>query len=70
MDNPLDMLERKLEGTTAVQLAQEIGVSAAYLSMVRRGSKPVGPKVLRFLGIEKQVTFRKINGRKGHKNGA
>lgn len=68
MENPLALLEKRLETQTAVAIAAEIGVSPAYLSMVRRDKKPIGPKVLAYLGIEKQVTYKR-NGNGAAKRG-
>jgi transcriptional regulator with XRE-family HTH domain len=38
--------------------AYEIGVSPAYLSMVLRGFKPLGPKVLVWMGWERAKEVR------------
>lgn len=41
-----------------VELAQEIGVSAPFLSAVLRGRKRPGPKVLRYLGLVAYEAYR------------
>jgi hypothetical protein len=64
MPNPLELIEARLKTQTASQLADAIGVSAQYLSMVRRKLKPVGPKILTYLGIERAVTYRALNGKR------
>ena len=66
MENPLVAIERMLRTTPAYKLADKIGVSPQYLSMVINGKKPIGPKILEFLGYEKSITYRKngkTNGR-------
>jgi hypothetical protein len=69
MDNPLALLEMRIGLTSAARLAEELGVSQAYLSMVRHGKKPLGPKILRYLGIERQITYRQVNGQSSTKRG-
>lgn len=41
------------------ELADVIGVSRQYLSMVKRGSKPVNGKIAAWLGFERVVTYRR-----------
>lgn len=53
------MLERRIAKSTAKQVAEDIGVSASYLSEVIRGSRDPGPKILDALGLEKVVTYRR-----------
>ncbi len=39
--------------------ARKIGISATYLGDILDGSKEPGPAVLKFLGIEREVIYRK-----------
>lgn len=54
-------------------LADEIGCSVPLLSLVLNGQRAAGPKILKFLGLERvktQMVYRKSNGRGAKKNGA
>ena len=57
---PLQQLivERK-RWDTQWELAEAIGVSSQFLGKVLCGDKPPGPKVLDYLGIEKQIVFKR-----------
>ena len=58
MANPIAQLKKKLVGSTQVALAREIGVSPAHLCAVLKG-KPPGTKIRKYLGLERQVTYRR-----------
>lgn len=62
MTNPFDLLGSKLESQSASEIAREIGISRQYLHQVVNRHRPMGPKILEWLGIEKAVTYRKRNG--------
>jgi hypothetical protein len=69
--DPIALLKQRQGNRSLRALAREIPCSAPYLSDVYNGNRLAGPKLLRFLGIEKEVTFRKVNGRTAVKaNGA
>lgn len=59
MANIILQLKKKLNGTTQVALAADIGVSPPHLCAVLKGRKPAGSKIRKYLGFEKQVTYRK-----------
>ncbi|HEY1808879.1 MAG TPA: hypothetical protein VGG42_09970 [Acidobacteriaceae bacterium] len=40
-------------------VANEIGVSLPYISEILRGRRPLGPRVIDYLGYEKQVVFQR-----------
>jgi DNA-binding transcriptional regulator YdaS (Cro superfamily) len=64
MLDPIAMLLSRLNGRTAASLAKEIGISEPLLSQVLSGKRRVGPKILRYLNLERrivtQVTYRRI----------
>ena len=62
MTNPFDLLAERLELQSASEIAREIGVSRQYLHQVVNRDRTMGPKILAYLGIEKQVTYQKRNG--------
>lgn len=66
MQNPIEMLKKR-QGTQSLRtLAKQIPCSAAYLSDVLRGQRAPGPRILNFLGIERNhevtITYRKRKG--------
>lgn len=50
-------------------LAREMGVSEAYVSLVLAGKRQPGPKVLKFLGLRqvvtRTVTYKRATARRG-----
>lgn len=66
MINPIHELEKRLNGGNQYEMAESIGVSPAYLSMVLNGTKPPAKSVLDYLGLErvKLVTYRRKKVRK------
>lgn len=69
MTNPFELLGDRLQTQSASDIAREIGVSRQYLHQVAKGHRPMGPKILDWLGIERSVTYRKINGTATKTNG-
>lgn len=59
MDLRAELEKRITKAASLRALAREWGVSAAYLSEVRRGGRPVSDKLMAKLGIERRVTYRK-----------
>jgi hypothetical protein len=64
MVDPISILERRMVGRSLRTLATELDISAAYLSDIFLKKRPIGPKVLKALGLEKRVTYHKANGAK------
>ena len=61
--DPVSVLRKRVEGADSLRaVARELGVSAAYVSEILRGTREPGPAVLGPLGIECEV--RKIYRRK------
>jgi len=58
--DPLEMLRAQLAGQSLRSLARKMRVSNPYLSSVLLKKQPPGPKILRYLGLErvKSVTYR------------
>jgi transcriptional regulator with XRE-family HTH domain len=64
--DPIELLESRKDGKSLRKLAGEIGISATYLHEILKGQKPVGPKVLAWLGLERMpVSYRKMPARRG-----
>ncbi len=62
MIDPLQMLKTRIEKSTQVQVALDLGISTQYLGDMLHGRRTVGPKVIKALGLEKRVIYRRING--------
>lgn len=60
MKNPIELLKKRKGVKSLRTFAKEIPCSAAYLSDVMRGARPAGPRILTYLGIEreKSVSYR------------
>jgi hypothetical protein len=69
MDNPKAELQRRVDETSQRAVALELGISAQYLCDVLMDRRQPGKKILAALGIERQITYRKINGRGRKSNG-
>jgi hypothetical protein len=69
--DPIELLKQIKGRRPLRELAQEIGVSVPFLSYVLNRQRDPGPTILKFLGVERTETvrYRRINGRRGHKNG-
>jgi hypothetical protein len=66
------MLEELKGERTLRELADQVGCSQTLLSFVLNRKRDAGPKILKFLGLERvkpQVSYRKRNGR-SRKNGS
>jgi transcriptional regulator with XRE-family HTH domain len=50
-------LEIQISNSTQNLVAKEMGVSAQYLSDIRRRRRAIGPKVLAALGIKRSIEF-------------
>jgi transcriptional regulator with XRE-family HTH domain len=59
MPKILELLEKKLEGRKASEVAAEMDVSVQFLSMVRHGKRPPSETILKWLGLDKVITYRK-----------
>ncbi len=54
----LEQIESYIEIRKSQNLvAKDLGVSAQYLSDVRKRKRAIGPKILRALGLRKSVMF-------------
>jgi antitoxin component HigA of HigAB toxin-antitoxin module len=64
MPNPIEELRKHMrrQDVSQEQLAESIGISPPFLSAVLAGKKPVTPRILQFLQLEKRVTYRKAKG--------
>jgi transcriptional regulator with XRE-family HTH domain len=56
--DPRTVLRKRLDGKTQAALAEELGITPAYLSDILNLRREPGPVVLRALGLEKVVTYR------------
>ncbi len=63
---PLELLRSRMTGKSLRALAREIPCSAPYLSDVLNGNRAPGPRILAYLGLEKEkgpVIYRKVRRR-------
>ena len=60
MANPILELKKRVAGSTQVAVAAELGVSTQYVCDVLRGTRQPGPKILTALGLERHVTYRRV----------
>ena len=62
MADPIKMLAARMTGRSLRSVAREIPCSAAYLSDIMLGKRNPGPRVLDYLGlnrdVDKSVTYR------------
>jgi transcriptional regulator with XRE-family HTH domain len=63
MSDPIAMLKAKLRTNTQQGLAKELGLSPQFLSDIVTGRRPPSIKLLEALGLERVVTYRRINAR-------
>ena len=56
----IEELRAIARNSTQSAVAKEIGVSEVYVSEILNGKRPVGPKVLQFLGYTRETVIRKI----------
>lgn len=59
-DQLITLLEKKQGNRTAAELADELGISGAYLSDIFKGKRNAGPKVLEQLGLEQAVVYQEV----------
>jgi plasmid maintenance system antidote protein VapI len=59
---PLAELQRRLDGKTQTALAEELGISVGHLNDILMGRRAIGPQVLKALGLERVVSYRKTRG--------
>lgn len=57
MSDPVTLLRERKGKRSLRHLGKEIGVSAMFLSHVLRGLRHPGPKILKWLGLEKRVVY-------------
>lgn len=57
-DQLIALLEKKQGNRTAGELAEELGISPAYLSDIFKGKRNAGPKVLEQLGLQQTVVYQ------------
>ena len=60
-ETPLEALERRLKGRTQKALADELGISPAYLSDILLKKREAGPQVLDALGLTRVVTYQRVS---------
>jgi hypothetical protein len=51
--DPVHLLKEQMNGQSLRSLARKMHISAAYLSTVMLRKKAPGPKILKYLGLEK-----------------
>lgn len=63
-DQVIELLKVRQGDRSATDLADEIGVSKAYISDLFMGRRNPGPKILKYLGlvaeVKTQVIYRKV----------
>ena len=61
MVDPRQILVDRAQVAGQVALAKELGVSLTYINDVIRGIRAPGPKILRALGIEREVRYKRVS---------
>lgn len=59
MADPVKHLQAKLQDTSQKDLAKAIGISPQYLCDILKRRRDPGADVLKWLGLEKAVTYRR-----------
>ena len=54
----IELLKKRQGNRPARELADELGISAVYLSHIYNGKREPGPSVLAKLGLEREVIYR------------
>ena len=54
----LARLERMIADSTQAAIAEQLGISAPYLSDIRQGRRRIARAVLQAMGLEREVTVR------------
>ncbi len=55
----LKIIRSRINGSTQRQVAQDLGVSTAYLSDVLAGKRNPGKKILDALGLKQRIVYSK-----------
>lgn len=59
--SPVDLLRAAVDKAgTQTAFAKKHGISIAYVNDVLQGRRQPGDKILKALGLESQVTYRKV----------
>jgi transcriptional regulator with XRE-family HTH domain len=53
----LDFLRKRQGNRSSKELAEELGISASYLSEVFSGKREPGPSVIAKLGLERKILY-------------
>jgi transcriptional regulator with XRE-family HTH domain len=53
--NPVQLLKSRQGEMSLREFSKQVGVSAAYISDLYRGNRFPGPRILRFLGLKRNV---------------
>ena len=59
-DQLVKLLQKRQGGRAQRELAEELGISPAYLSDIYLGKRDPGESVLEKLGLEKQTVYVKV----------
>ena len=54
----IELLKKRQGVRPAKDLAEELGISAAYLCEIYNGNREPGPAVLTGLGLEREIMYR------------
>jgi predicted transcriptional regulator len=57
--NPIEMLNARTAKASQVSVAADLGIKPSYLCDLLKGRREPGPKVLKALGLERIVTYRR-----------
>jgi hypothetical protein len=68
MENPLTILRQRVDQSSQVAVAKELGITPQYLCDVLAARRAPGKSILDALGLEKLVSYKKVNGRRGAKS--
>jgi transcriptional regulator with XRE-family HTH domain len=67
--NPVNLLKQRQGKRSLREFSKQVGVTAAYLSDLYRGNRDPGPRILEFLGLEREVKRAVAYKRKESNNG-
>lgn len=59
-DFVLAVLRYRLQSSSQVELARELGISASYLNDVLRGRREPGEKILKALKLRRVVSYERV----------
>lgn len=59
-EDVIALLRKKQAGRPAYQLAEELGITASYLSDLFLGKKNPGPKLLTALGLTQKTIYQEV----------